>query len=198
MAIKRFLPDVYQIAVDRERSCLVITPAGNILVDTPEASEAMRAQIESLGGVKHLFITHRDDAGEACVYQARLGAIVAIHREDAGYVRGCSVDRLLEHGDTLTPVTEVVHLPGHSPGSSALLIERGGGVLFTGDALPGQADGSLRLPPEQYSTNPIQAQSSLRRLLDYDFEAIFASRGEPIRSGGKEKLGHFLAQLQSS
>jgi glyoxylase-like metal-dependent hydrolase (beta-lactamase superfamily II) len=49
----------------------------------------------------------------------------------------CEATRLVEEGDVVElgdRVFEVLHLPGHSPGSAALW-EHGSGILFAGDAL---------------------------------------------------------------
>lgn len=190
--MKELFEGVYQLTEGWERCYLIATDEGNILVDTPPADEETWSAISKVGGAKFLFITHRDDVGEAPIFRERLGLRVAIHKEDAAYVTGCPVDIPLKDGERITRDTQIIHLPGHSPGSSAMLLSRHGGVLFTGDALLGHKEGTLRLPPEQFSSDPEGARASVRRLLEYDFAAILSARGHPILSDGRKRLEEFL------
>ena len=46
-------------------SYLVRHPAGNWLIDSPKFEPPMVQQLESLGGIAHIFLTHRDDVADA-------------------------------------------------------------------------------------------------------------------------------------
>ena len=59
-------------------------------------------------------------------------AVIAIHREDADYLKSGS-PKLLEEGDYAGPL-KVIHFPGHTPGSAAFYDEENE-VLFSGDTL---------------------------------------------------------------
>lgn len=37
---------------------------GNILVDSPRYNPILAKRIEELGGVRHIFLTHKDDVGD--------------------------------------------------------------------------------------------------------------------------------------
>lgn len=166
---------------------------GNILVDPPEPAEAAFDFVRARGGALYLFICHRDDVGGAAEWLAALGLEVAIHRLDAPFLPRGLPHRAVEDGDALLPGTRVVHLPGHSPGSAALWVRRpDGNVLFTGDALLGREDGSLALPPSRYSDDIAQAEQSLFRLLELDFEAVLSARGVPVLAGGRHLLEDLL------
>jgi len=100
--------------------------------------------------------------------KARTGAHVAIHELDAPVLSGerrpqkrplvptvlyvllmqhVTPDRLLRDGDTIGGL-QVVHVPGHTAGSIALV--RGGDVLFSGDALLTDKHGNvIPLDPRQ-------------------------------------------------
>ena len=76
-------------------------------------------------------------------------------------VRPAPATRLVEAGDVIDlgdRVFEVLHVPGHSPGSIALW-ERDTGVLFSGDAV---YDGPL--VDDAYHSNPEHYVASMRRL----------------------------------
>ncbi|MCP4499090.1 MAG: MBL fold metallo-hydrolase [Deltaproteobacteria bacterium] len=64
---------------------------------------------------------------------------------------------------------QVVHLPGHTPGSSAYLV---GEVLFTGDALVGPNPGGLCAAPPQVNESNDAAWRTLSRLADLPFSMV--------------------------
>src|SRR3954466_7338521 len=57
---------------------LVQRSAGNLLVDAPRFTPALRAWMESLGGIAAILLTHRDDVGDAERYADAFDAEVAI------------------------------------------------------------------------------------------------------------------------
>lgn len=72
---------------------------------------------------------------------------------------------LFEEGDScpLGPGWRILHLPGHSPGSSAFLHEETG-TLLAGDTLFAGSIGRVDFP----TSDPEAMSSSLKRLLDLD------------------------------
>ena len=64
---------------------------------------------------------------------------------------------------------QVVHLPGHTPGSQAFLL---GEVLFTGDALVGDRPGGLCAAPPQVNESNDAAWRTLSRLADLPFSIV--------------------------
>ena len=87
----------------------------------------------SKGGLGYIFLTHEDDVADAARYAARFGATRIIHRADAEAMPDAEwiVDGLETVG--LAPEFELIPVPGHTAGSSALLYDRR--FLFTGDHL---------------------------------------------------------------
>ena len=97
---------------------------------------------------------HHDHAGSNIQLRQATGCDIWIHTDDAeGLKKGSTfgeeriesheANRLLSEGETLRLAGrdyEVVHIPGHSPGSIGLY-HRAGKLLFCGDAL--QAQGTL-------------------------------------------------------
>jgi glyoxylase-like metal-dependent hydrolase (beta-lactamase superfamily II) len=78
----------------------------------------------------------------------------------------------------------IVHVPGHTPGSAAILFDDRG-VLCSGDAIVtlNAVTGSTgpRLAPAAFSSDPSGARASLARLEGLKAEVILPGHGEPYR-----------------
>jgi len=95
-------------------SWLVLRPAGNVPVDVPRFSAPLGERIAALGGVKLLFLTHRDHVGDHEKFAARFGGERVLHRGDlTEKTRG--VERLIDGVEpvTLAPDLLVIPTPGH-------------------------------------------------------------------------------------
>ncbi len=78
----------------------------------------------------------------------------------------------------------IVHVPGHTPGSAAMLFEdRGvlccGDAIVTLDAVTGAT--GPRLAPAAFSSDPAGARASLARLERLSAETVLPGHGEPFR-----------------
>lgn len=116
-------------------SYLIRRPDGNVLVDSPRFAEILVERIAALGGVRTMVLTHQDDVADHAKFHARFGCERVIHRADVrGDTRAC--ERIIDGDTELAPDLRLLHVPGHTRGSIALLH---GDVLFTGDhrAAPG-------------------------------------------------------------
>ena len=91
-----------------------------------------------------------------------------------------AADRLLSDGDILTlgeDTLRVIHLPGHSKGSIALL---GDGMIITGDTLFAEGFGRYDL----HGGNPMILKNSLNSLKALDKSlTLYAGHGESARLG---------------
>ena len=101
-------------------------------------------------------------------------------------VRAAPLTALLADGDVIDlgdRSFELVHLPGHTPGSAGLL-DRAAGVLFTGDVL---YDGELLDElPESSIEDYI---GSMRRLLALDIEVAYPGHEQPLSHEDVQRLG---------
>lgn len=87
---------------------------------------------------------------------------------------GCEPTRLLEDGDVVDlgdRTFQVLHLPGHTPGSIGLWDERSG-LLFTGD--------TAALDDPLYAEDEDAFRSSLRRLRDLPAELVAPGHSRPF------------------
>lgn len=98
-------------------------------------------------------------------------------------------------GDTIGRF-EAVHVPGHSPGNSALVDEDAGlailaDVVFNAD-LRGLPAGYPILPPEVYSDDLHAAERNLETLLAYEFDTALVFHGSSLIPDAREKLDRFV------
>lgn len=66
------------------------------------------------------------------------------------------------------------------------------GALIVGDLVIGVPPGELSTYPDEVVDDRAELQRSAARLLDYDFDALLLCDGQPLASGGKDKLRAFV------
>ncbi len=104
--------------------------AGNWLVDSPRFVEGLARRFAEMGGVRYIFLTHRDDVADAERYAARFGAERIIHRLELSAQP--AAERVIEGNRAveLAPGFLAIPTPGHTRGHCALLHRE---FLFSGD-----------------------------------------------------------------
>lgn len=171
----------------------------------------------SLSDVKTIIITHAhsDHTGGAGELRRMTGAKVAIHAGDADYLSGTrkmpipkgvvgalirifgplvkaenmDPDIILNDGDMVSGL-KVIHIPGHSPGSIALL-DGARKALFTGDTLR-YRNKKVEGPGERATADLATALKSVEKLKALDFDVMLCGHGEPLKGNAGEmvrKLG---------
>lgn len=153
--------------------------AGNWLIDSPKFVPALVRRLEALGGVAHIFLTHRDDVADAQRYAAHFGSRRIIHREELSSQPGAEV---VLDGDgpwELAPGFLAIATPGHTRGHCVLLYEDR--FLFTGDHLDWDRDTKQLAASEDYCwySWPRQA-ASMARLAAYRFEWVLPGHGQRV------------------
>lgn len=169
--------------------------------------------------IKTIVITHShfDHVGSLSKMKEITGASVAIHPADADYIRGktehiggsfmnaiiklyqtiyrtkpVEPEILLNGGDTIGEY-QVIHTPGHSPGSICLYNPESK-VMFAGDDLQ-YKKGKLQSPGERLILEPEKYIESMKKLLNYDVEVILTGHTAPVTSGANELLREFVESL---
>jgi hypothetical protein len=61
---------------------------GNVMVDVPRWTPALAQRLRQLGGVRFIFLTHRDDVGDHARWAEALGAQRIIHASEANRRQG--------------------------------------------------------------------------------------------------------------
>ncbi|MBN2334163.1 MBL fold metallo-hydrolase [Candidatus Bathyarchaeota archaeon] len=82
---------------------------------------------------------------------------------------------------------EVVHVPGHSEGNACYYLRKQR-ALIAGDTVFGDAEGNITPPPERYCLDVAQATRGIKRLLEYDFDALLYTHGKDVLKGGKTRV----------
>src|SRR5262249_54685468 len=141
--------------------------AGNVLVDSPRAARPLVERLRALGGVRLMFLTHRDDVADHDKFRRAFGCERILHAAD---VRGgtAGVERRLTGSDPVRIDGDLVAIPvpGHTRGSAALLYRDQ--VLFSGDHLWGDEEtGELAMGRSVCWYSWPEQVRSLRRLLDF-------------------------------
>ena len=179
---------------------LLDCPEGVVLIDTgmqESAIEKIGAELESIGkswrDVEAVLITHKhgDHIRNLPRVKELTGAEVMSHKGDAGDIQQSTKVELegLEHGDRLPYCggIEVIHVPGHSEGNCCYYLPAKR-VMIAGDTVFGDEEGNLEAPPERYCLDGEQASREIRRLMDYDFEALLITHGKNTLENAKEKV----------
>lgn len=187
---------------------VVETADGLLLVDTgiAPAARAILRFIRGLGhtprDVRDIVITHCDidHVGGAAALRTATGASLAIHADDAAVLGGqvpppkggramraivrlarfhpVGADRLLADGDEVAGL-RVVHVPGHTDGSIALV--RDDGVVFSGDAMLASRRGAPKPPDPRLALDRDQASASAGLIRATGARLLLPGHGAPAR-----------------
>ncbi|HEX8117433.1 MAG TPA: MBL fold metallo-hydrolase [Pyrinomonadaceae bacterium] len=160
-------------------SYLVVRPeeeGGNVLVDSPRFTRPLVRKIEGLGGVRTIFLTHRDDVADHEKYARHFKAARVMHKNDNAARYG--VERVVEGEEAVRLDRDllVIPTPGHTRGHAVLLYRDK--YLFTGDHLawsPARQTLTAFRSACWYSW-PVQTRS-MRRLLEHSFEWVLPGHG---------------------
>lgn len=179
------------------------------VIDPGDASGRILDKVSSLGWKVEKIINthgHYDHVGANGKVKDQTSAPIYIHTEEATVLNhpdmadmaayfGLGVspepDQFIEDGDTIEicPCSsfQVVHTPGHSPGSVCLLSDN---TLVTGDTLFRYSIGRTDLPGGDHTA---MGRSLKERLLPLPDElAVLPGHGDPSRMGEEKKLNPFL------
>lgn len=158
-------------------SYLIVRKAGNVLIDSPRFNPQLVKQIEKLGGIKYLFLTHKDDVADHALFQRHFGCERIIHAEDV--TPDTALAETQAHGEAPFPITEdllAIPTPGHTKGHMVLLYKNK--FLFTGDHLAYSAkSNSLYAFHEACWYSWDRQTESIRLLKKFDFEWVLPGHG---------------------
>lgn len=117
---------------------LIVRDGGNILVDCPALDRTNQDFLDSHGGVRWLFLTHRGAIGKIAEIQQIFNCEILVQEQEAYLLPGLTS---LTFGQEfqLDSAIKAFWTPGHTPGSSCLYYRKFGGILFSGrHLLPNQ------------------------------------------------------------
>jgi len=177
------------------------------------ATDLLLANVEAAGAacatVRYLLLTHChfDHTGGAAQLRRHLGCRTVAHELDASYIESgdnevtaaswynsrmepCPVDHRLAAAQDRIMLSgraiEAIHIPGHSPGSVAYLIESHGQRILFAQDVHGPLDASLR-------SNEADYQRSLQTLIR--LEADVLCEGHYGIFEGKDEAAAFIRRF---
>ena len=207
--MREILPGIFtwgSTYVDRpwDLNGYAITLAGfTVLVDPPEPQEDEWSGFDTIKPVTKIILTNRDHVRGAELFRTSCDAPLVAGADEVTQFAPIAIDEEVREGDLIAGVLRVIHLPGKSPGEIGLYFDpahhavsrESGGIVLLGDAIIGNPPGALGLIPEPKLDDASKLQRSLHKLLDYDFDVLLLCDGQPVLSGGKQKVAEFLKRL---
>ncbi len=158
---------------------------GNWLIDSPKFLPALVRQFERLGGIDHIFLTHRDDVADADKYARRFSARRVIHRHELVYQP--DAETILDGFEPveLAPGCWAIPTPGHTQGHCCLLWDDR--YLFTGDHLSWNRHRRRLSASRDYCWYSWSGQTqSMERLASYRFEWVLPGHGQRVKLPAEE------------
>ena len=173
-------------------SYLVVRPGregGNILVDSPRFSNPLVRQIERMGGVSFLYLSHRDDIADHARFAAHFGCPRMMHEADGAASLGIEQVAVGERTMRIDADLVSIPTPGHTRGHQVLLYRDH--VLFTGDHLAWSPERQALIAFRHACWYSWTEQTrSMARMLDLRFEWIMPGHGRIHQAPADEMHGH--------
>ena len=172
-------------------SYFVKRPEGNWLIDSPKFLPPLVRRFEEMGGIAHIFLTHRDDVAVAEKYARQFSSRRIIHRKELASQPGAEriIDGLVPV--QLAPGFLAIPGPGHTRGHMCLLAENR--FLFTGDHLWwSRAYKSLNAGRDVCWYSWEEQTRSVAALAQYSFEWVLPGHGERVRQPPEEMQQQIL------
>ena len=149
---------------------------GNVLVDSPRFAAPLVRRLEDLGGVRRMFLTHRDDIADHVKFAAHFGCPRIMHVADGATRLG--IEEVMA-GDESRPLDDellLIPTPSHTQGHQVLLYRES--VLFSGDHLAWSPRRGtfIAFRDTCWYSWPVQTRS-MERLLEYRFEWVLPGHG---------------------
>ena len=178
----RVTNNVYHCGYHSERSFgaasyFIQRPEGNVLVDSPRFVPPLVKQLEAMGGIRYLYLTHRDDVADHQRFREHFGCDRILHRDDISEgTRDVEIQLSGDDPVQLAPDLLIIPVPGHTKGHTVLLYQQT--FLFSGDHLAWSAPLNQLYAFRRacwYSWEVLI--ESMRRLQAYSFEWVLPGHG---------------------
>jgi ferredoxin len=166
-------------------SYFIQLPEGNILVDSPRFTPPLVKRLEELGGIKYMYLTHRDDVADHEKFAAHFQCARILHKDDI-----TSGTKDVEIQLTGTDIFElsanllIIPVPGHSKGHTVLLYKNK--YIFTGDHLAWSEKLQQLVAFRDFCWYSFSEQiKSMQTLTNYTFEWVLPGHGRRYHADGK-------------
>jgi len=153
---------------------------GNWLIDSPKFLPQLVRRFESLGGIAHIFLTHRDDVADAQQFARHFGSRRFIHRAELKSQPDAEVVLEGSEPQELAPGFIAIPTPGHTAGHMVLLSQDR--FLFTGDHLDFDRDEQRLAASYDHCWHSWPQQSeSIEKMISYNFVWVLPGHGQRVR-----------------
>ncbi|MFB2937497.1 MBL fold metallo-hydrolase [Aerosakkonemataceae cyanobacterium BLCC-F154] len=158
-------------------SYFITRPEGNILIDSPRFAPPLVKRLEAMGGIRYLYLTHKDDIADHQKFQEHFGCDRILHQDEitAG-TRDIEIQLSGTDPIEFAPDLLIIPVPGHTKGHTVLLYKNS--FLFTGDHLA-WSDRLQQLYAFRehcwYSWSELI--QSMEKLANYQFEWVLPGHG---------------------
>ena len=146
-------------------------------MDSPKALPRVLAALERRGGVRTMFLTHRDDVADHAAFRRRFGCERVLHADDrTSDTRDVERPLVGREPTALAPDLLAIPTPGHTRGHAVLLHREE--FLFTGDHLAwSRRRGRLVAFRGACWYSWKEQIRSMERLLDFRFRWVLPGHG---------------------
>ncbi len=158
-------------------SYLIQHPDGNILIDSPRFTPPLVKQIEAMGGIKYLYLTHRDDVADHQKFHEHFGCDRLLHQDEIN-AGTQDVEHKIQEQDVVefAPELVIIPVPGHTKGHTVLLYKNR--FLFSGDHLAFRRQlGQLGAFRDACWYSWPEQVRSMQKLAKYDFKWVLPGHG---------------------
>ena len=149
---------------------------GNVLIDSPRFATQLIKKIEALGGVRTMFLTHKDDVADHQRFADKFGCQRIMHTDDGAQRLG--IEQVIR-GDEAVQIDRdlrAIPVPGHTRGHMVLLYRNR--FLFTGDHLAWSPNRNSLIAFRSACWYSWEAQTkSMEKLRNYNFEWVLPGHG---------------------
>jgi glyoxylase-like metal-dependent hydrolase (beta-lactamase superfamily II)/ferredoxin len=166
-------------------SYLIVLPEGNVLVDSPRFTPPLVKRLEEMGGIRYMYLTHRDDVADHKKYREHFGCQRILHTDDiTSGTRDVEIQLTGTEPYQLTPDLLIIPVPGHSKGHTVLLYKNL--FLYTGDHLAWSSRLNQLIAFRDVCWYSWQEQiKSMRKLANYSFEWVLPGHGRRYHADAK-------------
>lgn len=172
-------------------------PDGNWLIESPRYVKKLAERFEQLGGVKYIFLSHRDDVADAAKYAEHWKSKRIIHEDDLDAEPKAEIVLEGANDTVIDSDFRIIFTPGHTAGHCVLLYKNK--YLFTGDHLYFDRDLQHLSAFRDYCWYSWSDQKqSMAKLIDYDFEWVLPGHGQSVNLATptmKIQLQELVAQM---
>ena len=167
-------------------SYFIKRPEGNILIDSPRYAAPLVKQIEAMGGIKYMYLTHRDDVADHQKFHEHFNCDRLLHADDV-QPSTQAVEIKLSGTETIefAPEIQIIPVPGHSLGHTVLLYKHK--FLFTGDHLAWSPNLEQLYAFRRFCWYSWTEQiKSMAKLAEYDFNWVLPGHGRRYHGSTEE------------